>query len=154
MDESLKIMQFVSLFLLLLVTGVFWGTWFALSRSIEKFTPESFLAIGRVMIANLARPMRILMPLTIVCMISNLFLYPSGGSPGWTMNAFAVALIILSLLITVLIEVPIDNQIKKWTLATLPVNWAALRAKWQLYHTFRTFTSLISFLLLLASILF
>ena len=54
---KLKIIQFITLLLLLLVTGVFWGTWFSLSRSIEAFTPSAFLEIGKVIIKNVAWPM-------------------------------------------------------------------------------------------------
>jgi hypothetical protein len=39
---TLKLANFVALFLLALVTGVFWGTWFTLTRSIETFSPAEF----------------------------------------------------------------------------------------------------------------
>jgi hypothetical protein len=48
-------------------------------------------------------------------------------------------------LITLLVEVPIDNQIKTWTAESVPNDWLALRDRWQLFHTARTFTSLASF---------
>jgi len=43
-----KIIIFCSLFLLMLITGVFWGTWFTLTRSIESFPAEEFIHIGKV----------------------------------------------------------------------------------------------------------
>lgn len=154
MFTALKIVQFISLILLLLVTGIFWGTWFSLSRSIEKTTPATFLENGKIIIKNLAVPMRIMMPLTILLMLAGLWLYPMTGTSGFYLNVISFILIIITLLITVLIEVPIDNQIKRWTVSTLPADWKALRSKWQLYHTIRTFTSIASFGLLLFSILF
>ena len=36
------IAQFVNLFVYSLVLGVFWGTWFSLSRSIAPFRPPLF----------------------------------------------------------------------------------------------------------------
>jgi uncharacterized membrane protein len=154
MFTALKIVEFISLVLLLLVTGVFWGTWFSLSRSIEKTTPATFLENGKLIIKNLALPMAIMMPLTILLMFVGLWLYPIRGTTGFYLNVISFILIIITLLITVLIEVPIDNQIKRWTVSTLPAEWKALRSKWQLYHTIRTFTSIGSFLLLLFTILF
>ena len=154
MFTALKIVQFISLVLLLLVTGVFWGTWFSLSRSIEKTTPATFLENGKLIIKNLALPMAIMMPLAILFMFIGLWLYPITGTIGFYLNVISFILIIITLLITVLVEVPIDNQIKRWTVSALPDEWEALRSKWQLYHTIRTFTSLGSFLLLLFSILF
>ena len=40
----------------MLITGVFWGTWFTLTRSIESFSSEEFVHIGKVIIANVAVP--------------------------------------------------------------------------------------------------
>jgi hypothetical protein len=51
----LKAAQFVSLVLVALVTGVFWGSWLGLSRSIQTFAPGTFLAIGQAMIATSPR---------------------------------------------------------------------------------------------------
>ena len=62
----MKIVQLVTMFLFMLVAGVFWGTWFSLSRSITSITPAAFLEVGHTMIANLAGPMSLLIPLTIV----------------------------------------------------------------------------------------
>jgi hypothetical protein len=46
----MRIAQWINIVLLTLVAGVFWGTWFALSRSIASITPSTFLEIGRTMI--------------------------------------------------------------------------------------------------------
>ena len=46
------------------------------------------------------------------------------------------------LVVTLAIEVPIDNQIKTWTTATLPADWQEIRARWSAFHTVRTFLSL------------
>ena len=42
----LKIFQFVNALLCVLVTGVFWGTWFSLARSMASITPETFLEVA------------------------------------------------------------------------------------------------------------
>lgn len=98
--------------------------------------------------------MRILIPLTILFMIAGTVLYPFKNSSGLYLNIASLMLVILALLITVLVEVPIDNQIKKWKITALPENWQNLRTKWQFYHTLRTFACMGSFLLLLAGTLF
>jgi hypothetical protein len=38
--------------------------------------------------------------------------------------------------------VPIDNQIKTWTVTTIPADWKDIRDRWELYHTIRTFLTL------------
>jgi uncharacterized membrane protein len=142
---KIKIIHFISLLLLLLVTGVFWGTWFTLTRSLDEFSAGEFIHIGKVIIANVAVPMSIIMPLCILLMILSVLFYPDKRSSGFYLNILALVLIIITLLITLLVLVPIDNQIKEWTTSTMPSNWVLLRNRWDLYHAFRTSTSLASF---------
>ena len=65
-DRSLHLMLFVHVFLFALVVGVFWGTWFSLSRSMSAITASTFLEVGHTMIGNLGGPMAVLMPATLV----------------------------------------------------------------------------------------
>jgi hypothetical protein len=141
---SSKLINFVALFLLVLVTGVFWGTWFTLTRSIETFSAAEFIHIGKTIIANVAWPMRILMPSCILFMILSAWVYPQKKSPAFYFNVAASLLLIIALLITLLVEVPIDNKIKIWTASTVPSDWESIRERWQLFHTARTFISLAS----------
>ena len=139
-----KVTTFAGLFLLALVTGVFWGTWFTLTRSIETFSAGEFIHIGQTIIINVAWPMRILMPACILFMILSIWLIPEKKSVGFYLGVVACLLIIIALLITLLVEVPIDNQIRTWTVDTVPSDWTTLRARWQIFHTARTFVSLAS----------
>lgn len=103
---KLKLTDFLAFFLLILVTGVFWGTWFTLTRSIETFSTEEFIHIGKTIIAKVAWPMRILMPTCTLFTILLGLLYPQKNSAGLYLNVTASVLIIVALLITALIEVP------------------------------------------------
>lgn len=47
-----------------------------------------------------------------------------------------------ALVITLAVEVPIDNQIQGWTAATLPGDWRPVQSRWELFHTIRTFASI------------
>jgi hypothetical protein len=150
---SWKITTFAGLFLLALVTGVFWGTWFTLTRSIETFSAGEFIHIGQTIIMNVAWPMRILMPACILFMILSAWFTPERNSAASYLTVSACFLIVIALLITLLVEVPIDNQIETWTAETIPVNWTTLRRRWQVFHTARTFVSLASLGFLIASVL-
>ena len=141
MMDPLKFLQWLTIVLTGLVAGVFWGTWFTLTRSIENFPPESFILIGKTIIQNVAFPMQILMPLTLLCILIDCWLMRKiPESLFW--NIAALLLMVITLLITVLIEVPIDNQINTWTTDLLPADWQDLREKWTFFHTIRTFDSL------------
>jgi uncharacterized membrane protein len=152
--KLIRPVYFVALFLSGLVTGVFWGTWFTLTRSIETFSPAEFIHIGQTIISNVAVPMRILMPSSIVFMIISAWLYPMKKSAGFYFNIAANILIIATLLVTLLVLVPIDNQIRVWTGSAIPPEFTSLRDTWQWFHSLRTMTSLASFASLALSIIF
>ena len=58
--------QATTIVLFALVMGVFWGTWFSLSRTMSQLSPDTFLAVGHQMINNLGGPMAILLPLSLL----------------------------------------------------------------------------------------
>ena len=59
-------------------------------------------------------------------------------------NAIAFALFIISLLVTVVIEVPIVEKIVTWTVSTIPNNWEQLRDRWIRFHGDRVIAGLAS----------
>jgi hypothetical protein len=123
---KLKLTQFSTIILFALVMGVFWDTWFALSRSIVAFRQQTFLDIGQTAIRNLAVPMRILMPLALMSALILLVLLPK-RSVAFPLAVAGFMLMVCALVVTLAVEVPIDNQIKGWTVATLPADWQAMR---------------------------
>jgi len=140
-----KIIYLTALFLLMLITGVFWGTWFTLTRSIAEFKAEEFIHIGKVIIANVAMPMRFIMPTGILLMILALWLAGNKRSTGFIFGIISLALIIAVLTITLVVLVPIDNDIKEWTASAIPADWTNIRQRWDLFHAMRTFASLARF---------
>ena len=126
---KLKLLQFSTNVLFALVMVVFWGTWFALSRSITGFSPQAFLEIGQTAIRNLAVPMRFLMPLSRLSAAFMLMLLPK-RSTAFARAVAGFVLMICALVVALGVEVPIDNQIKQWTVNTLPPGWQALRDRW------------------------
>ena len=139
----MKIVQFLTLLLFSLVTGVFWGTWFSLSRSMSEITPTTFLEVGRLMIANLGGPMSVLMPAALLsALVLCMLLFRGGHTRASLFASAALVLMVLALVITLVVNVPIDRQIQSWTTATLPADWRAIRDRWEFYHGLRTLVSL------------
>lgn len=144
MSESLlKLTQFLSIMLYVLVAGVMWGTWLSLARTMTEYDAETFLADGQHMISNLASIMEVLMISALVVGLVVVVLLFSARSTvaGWLALA-ALLLMIAVLGITLAVEVPIDNLIASWTVPTLPADWQEIRAKWAAFHTLRAFLSL------------
>ena len=139
-----KVTQFVSIMLYVLVAGVMWGTWLSLGRTMTGYDAETFLADGKHMMSNLATPMAVLMIAAIVAgLITVLLLWRRSRAAGW-LAAASLVLMVGVLVVTLAVEVPIDNKIKSWSVDTLPADWTAIRARWAAFHTFRTFLSLAS----------
>jgi uncharacterized membrane protein len=151
----LRILHFVNVFLFVLVAGVFWGTWFSLSRSMSSITPQTFLEVGRIMIGNLALPMSILMPAAMVSALPVLFLLSRRRmKAAFFFEAASLLLFVGALVVTLTVNVPIDNEIKRWTAHTLPTDWQAIRDHWEFYHGLRTFASLAGLACAFASVFF
>jgi uncharacterized membrane protein len=141
--RTVRIAQFVNVLLFALVMGVFWGTWFSLSRSISSIRPDTFLEIGHTMIANLGGPMSVLMPAALASsVILLIMLFRQGRGAAFNLTLIGLMLMIAALVVTLAVNVPIDYEINKWTTNTLPPDWTTTRDRWQLFHTIRTFVSI------------
>jgi uncharacterized membrane protein len=140
---KIRAAQATTIVLFALVMGVFWGTWFSLSRTMSQLSAETFLAVGHQMIQNLGGPMAILLPLALLSGLVTLALLwrDRGAAAFWWLLA-GLLLMVAALVITLAVEVPIDNQIQTWTVATLPGDWRSIQARWELFHTIRTFSSI------------
>jgi uncharacterized membrane protein len=135
--------QAVTIVLFALVMGVFWGTWFSLSRTMDQLSGETFVAVGHQMIQNLGVPMAILLPLSLVsALVTLVLLWRDRNTVAFWWLAAGFALMVVALVATLAVEVPIDNQIQDWTVATLPGDWRSIQSRWELWHTIRTFTSI------------
>jgi uncharacterized membrane protein len=140
---KIRAAQATTIVLFALVMGVFWGTWFSLSRTMSELSAETFVAVGHQMIRNLGLPMAILLPLALLSALVTLaLLWPQGRTAAFWWLAAGFLLMVAALVITLAVEVPIDNQIQDWTAATLPGDWRSIQSRWELWHTIRTFASI------------
>jgi uncharacterized membrane protein len=147
----LRLVQTVTIMLYAMVAGVLWGTWLSLGKTMTEYDATTFLADGQHMIANLAPVMPVLMISAAVGTLAILLLLPRPKPRAalW-LTILALVLLIAVIAITLAVEVPIDNKVKVWTVATLPSDWADIRARWATFHTVRTFVSLAGLLCVVA----
>jgi uncharacterized membrane protein len=138
-----KLAQFVGIMLYVLVAGVMWGTWLSLGRTMTSYDAVTFLTDGQHMISNLATVMAVLMISAVVVGLLVVVLLFRGRSTlaGW-LALCGLLLLVAVVVVTLSVEVPIDNKIKTWTPASLPADWEDIRARWAAFHTLRTFLSL------------
>ena len=146
--------ELIAIVLTGLVTGVFFGPWLGLSRSIDQFSPQTFLAIGKRMIGNLRPVMPVLMPLAILSVVAAAVVLRPASVCGFWLTIAGLIFFLCALLITLIVEVPIDNQIRRWTLETMPAEWEEIRDRWERFHALRTFASIVAFVLVTAGAVF
>ena len=140
---KIRVAQATTIVLFALVMGVFWGTWFSLSRTMDQLSPETFLAVGHEMIGNLGGPMAMLLPLSLLsALVTLVLLWPRRQEAAFWWLAAGFVLMVAALVVTLAVEVPIDNQIQDWTAASLPGDWRSIQSRWELWHTVRTFLSI------------
>jgi uncharacterized membrane protein len=138
-----KLAQFLNIMLYVLVAGVMWGTWLSLGRTMTSYDARTFLADGKHMISNLATIMAVLMISAAVAgLVVVVALFRRRSTVAGWLALVGLLLILAVIAVTLAVEVPIDNQIKTWTEATLPADWQDIRARWAAFHTLRTFLSL------------
>ena len=55
-------------------------------------------------------------------------------------------LLLFGIVITIVVEVPINKAIASWTPTTVPGNWMELRERWLAFHTVRSGAGVVAFL--------
>ena len=149
---ALKLFELINIVLLLLVSGMYWGPWLALTRSIGTFEPDVFLAIVQRLNRNMEPLMTVLLPVALLSTLPVLFFASRPAMFYLTLMGFL--LFVATLLVTAFVEVPIVKQIVTWTEATLPDNWRQLRDRWSAYHYARVVPSLAGLVLILIGAIF
>jgi uncharacterized membrane protein len=93
------------------------------------------------------------MPTTLVSAVPVLvMLYRRHRRASFSLILVGVALLVVALVITLRVNVPIDDAIGRWTVDTLPPDWTSIRNRWEAFHAARTFVSLAGFGFALAAV--
>jgi hypothetical protein len=145
----MKAFEVVSITLLALLGGMYWGPWLALTRSLATFTPETLLVIVKRLSLNMAPLMTFLTPVALLSTVPILLLSYGTRPATFYLTLGGLALFAFTLLVTLLIEVPIVKRLEVPTVAALPANWRQLRDRWVAFHLFRVVPALAGLVLLL-----
>ena len=89
--------------------------------------------------------------LTFLLSLATTFLaHPTWGTPRW-LALGAAALFAAMSIYSVLLPVPINNQVARWQPDSLPPNWRELRSRWDILHAIRVCFLLVALVLLVMS---
>lgn len=153
MVHIITYIDLIALFFLMLITGVFWGLYISLSRSYQLFTIDELAKVGRIIVNNLEIVMRNISMACLVCMILSTVLFSYKNELGFYLKLLSIVFVIIALMITVVVELPINNKIINWSTSTAPGDWETYRNRWQYFNLLRTISALISFILFSISII-
>ena len=141
-NMAIRATQFVAVFLQVLVVGAFWGSWIGLSRFIKTLTPATFVEVGHVMMDGYGPIMSVLMPAAVLAtLVAGILTYRRNPLAGF-LTLVGFVCVAGATAITLIVNVPIDEMMAGWTVATLPADWMQIRDRWETYHTARTFVTL------------
>lgn len=149
----IKIVQFVALLLTALSMGVHFGTWLTEGPLRKTRSGALFIEIHQGRDRVVARVMPILGSAALLFLGLGAFLVRAVPA------AFALALAgfvlcIGDMLVTVLVNVPINGKVQSWRPDAPPKEWALLRDRWERFHSIRSLLVVSGFALFAASVVF
>jgi uncharacterized protein HemY len=142
---KLQWLQFISIILAALLAGTSFGIWLGFNPS--RFSPGTYIEQQQNLVRSLNTLMLILVTATAVIILISAFIQRKNKTV-FLILLLAAALFISCMAITRLGNVPIQSEMLKWTIHTMPANWTELRDKWWLLHTSRTFVEILGLLLI------
>src|SRR5437763_15366259 len=115
MPALIRAIEFVAIFLQVLVVGAFWGSWIGLSRSINTLTPATFVEVGHVMMEDYGPIMSVLMTAAVVVtLLAGVLVYKRDTLAGFLI-LLGCACAVAATAITLIVNVPIDEMMSAWT---------------------------------------
>ncbi len=89
--------------------------------------------------------------LTFLLSLAATFAAQAMWSTPWWLALASTALFAIMIVYTVLLPVPINNQIARWKADCLPANWRELRRRWDTLHAIRVCFLVVALILLVTS---
>jgi hypothetical protein len=150
----LKITALVSILTTAFAGGLFWGPWLALTISLRHLPPDVFMARTARLSRNLGRIMTFVLPFSLLTMLPVLWRAYAHQPVIFYCTLAARGLYLLALVVTVRVEVPLVQQMERWTVATLPTGWEQVRDRWGSFHRLRVGAAILGLRVLVAGALF
>lgn len=146
----LSALQAVTIVVVGVMVGVEFSVAFVLNRIFNALPGES----GQLGRAHGGRMLGAVMPFWY---IGSLVLVALWAVAGWHHHGTglvisAAALLILSVLMSILLLVPINNRAKNWTPENRPADWKEQQNRWDSYHYLRVAVIIAAFALLAAAL--
>ena len=141
----LKSAQWGNLFLTGLVAGILVSFWMV-EHGLRELAGPLYTAVHQPVNRVFGPVMPALMTLAIFSGLAVLVLLARAYKTwGFTLTALGTLCSLALALSSLLVNVPINQEVLTWSPAALPADWMQLRDRWWVWHNVRTILSLIGF---------
>jgi uncharacterized membrane protein len=139
----------------IVVAGMLTGSEFAVAvffhPRISRLEDALHIRAAQTLAKVLGMVMSFWYPLTFLLALAVTFVaHTTRGTPWWLPLSSTVLYALISVY-SLLLPVPINNQVARWQPDTVPANWRDLRRRWDLLHAIRVAFLVIALILLVAS---
>jgi hypothetical protein len=90
--------------------------------------------------------------LTLPLTLGVVFVSRPAWTASWLSALTAAGLFAAMIVYSVLLPVPINNQVARWQPESLPANWRQLRKRWDMLHSIRVAVLFVAMVLLVTSV--
>ena len=139
----------------IVVAGTLTGSEFAVAvffhPRISRLEDAVHIQVAQTLAKVLGMVMSFWYPLTFLLALAVTLLAHTSRSTPWWLALTSTVLLALISLYSLLLPVPINNQVALWQPDSVPPNWRDLRRRWDLLHAIRVAFLIIALILLVAS---
>jgi len=137
------------------VAGMLTGSEFAVAvffhPRISRLEDAVHIRTAQTLAKVLGMVMSFWYPLTFLLALAVTFVAHTALSTPWWLALASTVLLALISIYSLLIPVPINNQVARWRPDSVPPNWRDLRRRWDMLHAIRVAFLIIALILLVAS---
>ncbi|WP_433796691.1 anthrone oxygenase family protein [Actinoplanes sp. CA-252034] len=146
----LDTLQVITIVVVGVMVGVEFAVAFVINRILDALPGDS----GQLGRAHGGRMLGAVMPVWYVGSLVLVTIWAVAGwqQPGTGLVVTAGGLLIVSVIMSVLLLVPINNQAKTWTPENRPADWKRQANRWDRYHYVRVAVIIAAFALLAAAL--
>lgn len=135
----IAIVRIIAIFSSGLVAGILLGDRMGATFARPLLSPSSFLQFQQIQHVHFARMMP---PLSLAAIVAGLawliLVRAQWNSPQFWLVAVATGATVLATVLTLRINIPINNQLMTWSVAAPPENMREIWSRWEGVHTIRT----------------
>lgn len=148
-----QIIQFVALLLTALSMGVHFGTWLTEGPLRNTQSGALFIEIHQGRDRVVARVMPILGSAALIFLAIGVTMMRADPA-AFALSLAGLVFCVGDMLVTVLVNVPINKTVQTWHSDAPPAEWKLLRERWERFHSIRALLVVIGFALFAASVVF